>query len=453
MALDEARDREAAGQVDDPRLRPDPPPDLTVIARSRSSGAGSGADWLRRLAEGIDDRPVEPNSEPKSAGSENTFASDLTDLNDIRAAIDEMQAAIKAGKITCVQIVRHYLARVRAYNGVASALVEMAASGELYTLLMAYSEEFVDRDLLRAGANPNIADHDANMAALYAAIDMRRLAVGQVVYTAMCYEHGGMIDDGTVFRLGPHNFRWIGGDEFGGKWLRDLAAERNLNVWVKSSTDQLHNIAVQGPKSREILADVIWTPPSQPRVNEIAWFHFTIGRVGDFHGAPVLVSRTGYSGELGYELHFPSPAGEHLWDALVAAGSPSQQNQMTFFVTSVGSGNGANLGGIAGAAGTLLGLLAALGLGYYFFGAVAAISLAPVAGILAASWGLTFESAPRTSTDTSGSESTRLRPADSNNERCAVRADVRTTARNARDDTTPVTAGWSTERTLTRLGR
>ena len=51
---------------------------------------GSGADWLRRLADGIDERPVEPHGEPKSSGSENTFASDLTDLNEIRAAIDEM---------------------------------------------------------------------------------------------------------------------------------------------------------------------------------------------------------------------------------------------------------------------------------------------------------------------------------------------------------------------------
>jgi DNA polymerase-4 len=51
---------------------------------------GSGADWLRRLADGIDDRLVEPHSDPKSSGSENTFASDLTDLNEIRAAIDEM---------------------------------------------------------------------------------------------------------------------------------------------------------------------------------------------------------------------------------------------------------------------------------------------------------------------------------------------------------------------------
>jgi DNA polymerase-4 len=51
---------------------------------------GSNADWLRRLADGIDDRPVEPHSEPKSSGTENTFARDLTDINEIRAAIDEM---------------------------------------------------------------------------------------------------------------------------------------------------------------------------------------------------------------------------------------------------------------------------------------------------------------------------------------------------------------------------
>jgi aminomethyltransferase len=143
-----------------------------------------------------------------------------------------------------------------------------------------------------------------------------------VVYTAMSYEHGGMIDDGTVFRLGPSNFRWIGGDEFGGKWLRDLAAEHGLKAWVKSSTDQLHNVAVQGPKSRDILAEVVWTPPAQPRVDEIAWFHFTLGRIGDFHGAPVMVSRTGYSGELGYEVFCHPKDALAVWDAIWAAGEP-----------------------------------------------------------------------------------------------------------------------------------
>ena len=86
--------------------------------------------------------------------------------------------------------------------------------------------------------------------------NVRKLAVGQVVYTAMCYEHGGMIDDGTLFRLGDNNFRWIGGDDYGGIWLRELAEKLGLKAWVRSSTDQLHNVAVQGPKSRDILREV-----------------------------------------------------------------------------------------------------------------------------------------------------------------------------------------------------
>ena len=107
-----------------------------------------------------------------------------------------------------------------------------------------------------------------------------KLAVGQVVYTALCYEHGGMIDDATVMRLGPNNFRVIAGDDFTGLWLRQKAEEWGLKVWVKSSTDQLHNLAVQGPKSRDLLAGVIWTPPSQPAFAELEWFRFTIGRLG-----------------------------------------------------------------------------------------------------------------------------------------------------------------------------
>ena len=62
----------------------------TAAADVLRDAVGSGADWLRRLADGIDDREVEPHSDPKSSGSENTFASDLTDLNEIRAAVDEM---------------------------------------------------------------------------------------------------------------------------------------------------------------------------------------------------------------------------------------------------------------------------------------------------------------------------------------------------------------------------
>jgi aminomethyltransferase len=152
--------------------------------------------------------------------------------------------------------------------------------------------------------------------------NVRKLAVGQVVYTAMCYEHGGMIDDGTLFRLGENNFRWIGGDDYSGIWLRELAEKLGLKAWVRSSTDQLHNVAVQGPKSREILREVIWTPPAQPSVEELGWFRFTVGRVGGFDGAPVVVSRTGYTGELGYEVFCHPKDALTVFDAIWKAGEP-----------------------------------------------------------------------------------------------------------------------------------
>ncbi|OZA03950.1 MAG: aminomethyltransferase, partial [Rhodobacterales bacterium 17-64-5] len=151
--------------------------------------------------------------------------------------------------------------------------------------------------------------------------DVKKLAVGQVVYSAMCYEHGGMIDDGTLFRLGRDNFRWIGGDDFGGIWLRQQAEKLGLKVMVRSSTDQLHNLAVQGPNSREILKRIIWTAPTQATVAELGWFRHTVARLKDFSGAPLVVSRTGYTGELGYEIFCHPKDAVAVYDAVMEAGA------------------------------------------------------------------------------------------------------------------------------------
>jgi aminomethyltransferase len=150
--------------------------------------------------------------------------------------------------------------------------------------------------------------------------DMRRLAVGQVAYTAVCNETGGMIDDATVFRLGQDNFRFVGGDEYDGVWLKELAERLGLNVFVKPSTDQLHNVAVQGPASRDIMKEIVWTPPTQPSLEELKWFRFLVGRFGGYDGTPVVVSRTGYTGELGYEVFCHPDDGAAVWDAISAAG-------------------------------------------------------------------------------------------------------------------------------------
>ena len=152
--------------------------------------------------------------------------------------------------------------------------------------------------------------------------DMKKLSVGQIVYTAMCYEHGGMIDDGTVFRLSETNFRWIGGNDDSGLWLREQAEKNNLQAWVRDSTDQLCNIAVQGPLSLKILSQVVWTPPAQTSIDELGWFRLCIGRIGDFEGVPIVVSRTGYTGELGYEVFCHPKDATTVFDAIWEIGEP-----------------------------------------------------------------------------------------------------------------------------------
>ena len=150
--------------------------------------------------------------------------------------------------------------------------------------------------------------------------DARKLSVGQVTYTAVCNETGGMLDDATVYRLGDDNFRFVAGDEYTGVHLNKLADTEGLKVFVKPSTEQLHNVAVQGPESREILKKIVWTPPDQPALEDLKWFRLLIGRIGDYDGTPIVVSRTGYTGELGYEVWCHPDDGPAVWDAIWKAG-------------------------------------------------------------------------------------------------------------------------------------
>ena len=160
--------------------------------------------------------------------------------------------------------------------------------------------------------------------------NIKKLAVGQVVYSALCYENGTMIDDGTLYRLGDHNFRWICGSDYSGEWLRDLAEELKLKVKVKTSTDQLHNISVQGPNSRKLLSKIIWTPPAHPDVNDLKWFNFSISRISNHNGVPIMLSRTGYTGELGYEIYCHPNDATKVWDKIWEAGKEYNLTPMGF---------------------------------------------------------------------------------------------------------------------------
>jgi aminomethyltransferase len=151
--------------------------------------------------------------------------------------------------------------------------------------------------------------------------DIRKVGQGQVVYAATCRPTGAMFDDGTLFRLGPNTFRWMCGDAQAGEWLREQATAKGLNAQVRNVTDSLNNVAVQGPRSREILAEIIWTPDDQPKLLELKYFRFLVGRIGGYMGIPVVVSRTGYTGELGYEVFCSPKDAIAVWDAIMEAGA------------------------------------------------------------------------------------------------------------------------------------
>ena len=150
--------------------------------------------------------------------------------------------------------------------------------------------------------------------------NIKKLSVGQVVYSSMCYENGTMFDDGTLLKLSDHGFRWICGDEYAGQWLKEHAKKKNYKVLIKDSTDQINNISLQGPNSRKILEKIIFTPPTQPSISELQWFRFTICRLEELNGIPLMVSRTGYTGELGYEIWCHPSDATKVWDKVIEAG-------------------------------------------------------------------------------------------------------------------------------------
>ena len=150
--------------------------------------------------------------------------------------------------------------------------------------------------------------------------NIKKLSIGQIVYSAMCYDNGMMFDDGTLLRLSETGFRWICGDEYAGNWLKETAKKKNFKVNIKNSTDQISNVSIQGPKSREILKKIIFTPPTQPSIDELGWFRFTVCRVETLQGIPLIVSRTGYTGELGYEVWCHPKDAPKVWDKLMDAG-------------------------------------------------------------------------------------------------------------------------------------
>ena len=150
--------------------------------------------------------------------------------------------------------------------------------------------------------------------------NIARLPVWRGVYSLICDETGSVIDDGTLFRLAPHLFRWCCGTEESGRWLDSVAAEHGFQVRIHDLRNALPNLALQGPKSRDLLRRLVYTAAHVPALEQLRWFGLTVARLRDRDGAPFLLSRTGYTGELGYEVFCARSDAVTIWDALMAEG-------------------------------------------------------------------------------------------------------------------------------------
>ena len=141
--------------------------------------------------------------------------------------------------------------------------------------------------------------------------DVSKLAVDQVFYTPWCDERGKVIDDGTVTRLAEDRFRWTSAEP-SYRWFA-LNAHR-LDVEIRDVTEELAALALQGPRSRDVLE--VATGRS------FADLRYFRRRPAQIAGVEVDVTRTGYTGDLGYELWIPAGAALEVWDAVFRAGEP-----------------------------------------------------------------------------------------------------------------------------------
>jgi aminomethyltransferase len=141
--------------------------------------------------------------------------------------------------------------------------------------------------------------------------DVSKMPVGQVYYTPWCDEHGRVIDDGTVSRLGEQRFRWTAADP-NLRWFSQNAI--GLDVAIDDVSEALSAVALQGPTSAALLRAA-----ADADIDHLKYFRVTTGTVA---GVTVDISRTGYTGDLGYEIWMPAADAVRVWDALMQAGKP-----------------------------------------------------------------------------------------------------------------------------------
>lgn len=146
--------------------------------------------------------------------------------------------------------------------------------------------------------------------------DASKLETGKAQYSAMCYREGGIVDDLLVYHRGDHYFLVINASNIAKDiaWMNEVAKGMD-DVEIRNISDEMNLLAVQGPKSLATLQKLTATA-----LEPIAYYSFADGVVA---GVPMLISRTGYTGELGFELYFRGGAdvAANVWNAIMDAGA------------------------------------------------------------------------------------------------------------------------------------
>jgi len=143
--------------------------------------------------------------------------------------------------------------------------------------------------------------------------DASKLFPGRVQYSAMCYSDGGIVDDLLVYKLSDKEFLLVinaSNIDKDVSWMRE---NNKFGVSIENRSDEYSLLAVQGPNSEEVLKKLVKNMP------ELEYYHFTKGKIA---GVDMIISRTGYTGEIGYELYFTGDVNqaEKVWDEIFKAG-------------------------------------------------------------------------------------------------------------------------------------
>ncbi len=139
--------------------------------------------------------------------------------------------------------------------------------------------------------------------------DISKISVGRVVYSALCDEHGWCLDDGTIARLGPEHYRMSSSEPWY-RWLHRWS--RGLDVQIEDTSQRIAVLSLQGPMARKILEPIV-----EFDMNRMRFFRV---RRTTLAGHPVWISRTGYTGDLGYEIWMDNEDALGVWDSLLQAG-------------------------------------------------------------------------------------------------------------------------------------